>query len=144
LGEEYDAVISSVTNFGMFVELDPLYIEGLVHVTELGEDYFHFDPVRHCLKGERTGKIYRIGDRVRVQVAQVVLDTRKIDLRLINQTDEQTPANSDQVLIDQAVDASEPVHEDDVGDAKKKRRSRSRSRPNNRKRRTRPKEKNDG
>ncbi len=144
LGEEYDAVISSVTNFGMFVELDPLYIEGLVHVTELGEDYFHFDPVRHCLKGERTGKIYRIGDRVRVQVAQVVLDTRKIDLRLINQTDEQTPANSDQVSIDQAVDASEPVQEEDVGDAKKKRRSRSRSRPNNRKRRTRPKEKNDG
>jgi ribonuclease R len=83
LGEQYQAVISSVTNFGMFVELDDLYIEGLIHITELGEDYFHFDPVRHCLKGERTGQVYRLGDRVEVQVAQVVLDTRKIDLRLV-------------------------------------------------------------
>lgn len=83
LGEQYQAVISSVTNFGMFVELDDLYIEGLIHITELGEDYFHFDAVRHCLKGERTGQVYRLGDRVEVQVAQVVLDTRKIDLRLV-------------------------------------------------------------
>lgn len=83
LGEEYDAVITAATNFGLFVELDPLYVEGLIHITELGEDYFHYDNARHCLKGERTGKVYRLGDRVRVQVAQVNLDERKVDLRFI-------------------------------------------------------------
>lgn len=86
LGEEYDAVITAATNFGLFVEIDPLYVEGLIHITELGEDYFHYDNARHCLKGERTGKVYRLGDRVRVQVAQVNLDERKVDLRFI--TDE--------------------------------------------------------
>ncbi|MGM0542110.1 MAG: ribonuclease R [Pseudomonadota bacterium] len=84
LGEEYDAVVTAATNFGLFVELDPLYVEGLVHITELGEDYFHYDNARHCLKGERTGKVYRLGDRIRVQVAQVKLDDRKVDLRLIS------------------------------------------------------------
>ncbi|SFR53044.1 ribonuclease R [Thiomicrospira sp. ALE5] len=147
LGEEYDAVISSVTNFGMFVELDPLYIEGLVHVTELGEDYFHFDAVRHCLKGERTGKVYRIGDRVKVQVAQVVLDTRKIDLRLISGTEEEQ-ATSDAIKQpeESTVDANEAAPESveaEQGEVKKKRRSRSRSRPNNRKRRSRAKAKHD-
>lgn len=139
LGEEYDAVIGSVTNFGMFVELDPLYIEGLVHVTELGEDYFHFDAVRHCLKGERTGKVYRIGDRIRVQVAQVVLDTRKVDLRLIASSDAETIPAQEQVLNDNASDASATQLSDDNGEVKKKRRSRSRSRPNSRKRRTKSK-----
>ena len=83
LGEEYEGVVASATNFGLFVELLPLYVEGLVHITELGEDYFHFDASRHCLKGERTGKVYRIGDRVKVQVAQVNLDDRKVDLRFL-------------------------------------------------------------
>lgn len=84
LGEEYDAVVTAATNFGLFVELEPLYVEGLVHITELGEDYFHYDNARHCLKGERTGKVYRLGDRIRVQVAQVKLDDRKVDLRFIS------------------------------------------------------------
>lgn len=84
LGEEYDAVVTAATNFGLFVEIDPLYVEGLVHITELGEDYFHYDNARHCLKGERTGKVYRLGDRIRVQVAQVNLDDRKVDLRFIS------------------------------------------------------------
>ncbi|MDR9499329.1 MAG: ribonuclease R [Hydrogenovibrio sp.] len=83
LGEEYEGVVASATNFGLFVELLPLYVEGLVHITELGEDYFHYDASRHCLKGERTGKVYRIGDRVKVQVAQVNLDDRKVDLRFL-------------------------------------------------------------
>ncbi len=93
LGEEYDAVVTAATNFGLFVEIDPLYVEGLVHITELGEDYFHYDNARHCLKGERTGKVYRLGDRIRVQVAQVKLDDRKVDLRFISggSTDE-TPS----------------------------------------------------
>ncbi len=83
LGEEYEAVIGSATNFGLFVELQPLYVEGLVHITELGDDYFHYDNARHCLKGERTGKVYRLGDRIKVQIAQVNLDDRKVDLRFI-------------------------------------------------------------
>jgi ribonuclease R len=83
IGEEYEAVVGSATNFGLFVEIDPLYVEGLVHITELGEDYFHYDNARHCLKGERTGMVYRIGDRIKVQIAQVNLDERKVDLRFI-------------------------------------------------------------
>lgn len=93
LGEEYQAVITAATNFGLFVEIDPLYVEGLVHITELGDDYFHYDNARHCLKGERTGKTYRLGDRIKVQVAQVNLDERKVDLRFIESLteDEVTP-----------------------------------------------------
>ncbi|MGC9385536.1 MAG: ribonuclease R [Hydrogenovibrio sp.] len=87
LGEEYDAVVAAATNFGLFVELEPLYVEGLVHITELGEDYFHYDASRHCLKGERTGKTFRLGDRLRVQVAQVNLDDRKVDLRFLSSED---------------------------------------------------------
>lgn len=83
IGGEYEAVVSAATNFGLFVELQPLFVEGLVHITELGEDYFHYDNARHCLKGERTGKVYRLGDRIKVQVAQVNLDDRKVDLRFI-------------------------------------------------------------
>ena len=83
LGEEFNAVVTAATNFGLFVELQPIYIEGLVHITELGDDYFHFDRARHQLKGERTGKTYRLGDRLKVQVAQVNLEERKIDLRFI-------------------------------------------------------------
>jgi len=83
IGEEYEAVVSAATNFGLFVEIDPLYVEGLVHITELGDDYFHYDNARHCLKGERTGKVYRLGDRLKVQIAQVNLDDRKVDLRFL-------------------------------------------------------------
>ncbi len=87
LGEEYQAIVTAATSFGLFVELEDLYVEGLVHITELGDDYFHHDPSRHCLKGERTGKVYRLGDKVQVQVAQVNLDDRKVDLRFIDNSE---------------------------------------------------------
>ncbi len=90
LGEEFDAVVTAATNFGLFVELEPLFVEGLVHITELGEDYFHYDASRHCLKGERTGKTYQLGDKLRVQVAQVNLDERKVDLRFIGSDDKKS------------------------------------------------------
>jgi ribonuclease R len=125
LGEQYHAVISSVTNFGMFVELDGLYIEGLIHITELGEDYFHFDAVRHSLKGERTGQVYRLGDRVEVQVAQVVLDTRKIDLRLIRQLTGSGVEASNGNQPSTEVAQPEQVEQDAVEQPKKKRRSRN-------------------
>ena len=83
IGEIYRGIISSVTSFGLFVELQGIYVEGLVHVTALGNDYYHFDPARHWLMGERTNKIYRLGDEVNVKVVQVNLDERKIDFELI-------------------------------------------------------------
>jgi len=87
LGEEFTGTISGVAPFGIFVQLDTLYIEGLVHVTELGADYFQYDEMRHELRGERTGIRYQLTDRVTVQVSRVDLDARKIDLRLVNEPD---------------------------------------------------------
>ena len=90
LGEEFTGTISGVTSFGIFVQLDTLFIEGLVHVTELGADYFQYDEIRHELRGERTGIRYQLTDRVTVQVSRVDLDARKIDLRLVNEPDIRT------------------------------------------------------
>lgn len=82
VGQEFDGVISAVTSFGIFVELKDIYVEGLVHVTALRNDYYHFDPVGHRLTGERGGRVYRLGNPVRVQVARVDLDERRIDFEL--------------------------------------------------------------
>ena len=82
IGESYHGTISGVTGFGVFVALDGIYAEGLVHVSDLGRDYFHFDATRHQMMGERTGKRYRLGDRVRVKVASANLDTARIDFVL--------------------------------------------------------------
>jgi len=79
VGEEFDGVISSVTSFGVFVELHEIYVEGLVHITALPKDYYRFDPVGHRLRGERGGRVYRLGDGLRVKVVRVDLDERKID-----------------------------------------------------------------
>ncbi len=86
LGEEYSGVVTSATSFGIFVTLDAMYVEGLVHITELGGEYFRFDEARQELRGERTGIRYAIGTRVQIQVSRVDLDGRKIDFRLV--TDE--------------------------------------------------------
>ncbi len=83
LGEEYAGTVSAVTSFGVFVQLDALYVEGLVHITELGGEYFRFDEVRQELRGERTGVRYVTGTRLRVQVSRVDLDGRRIDFRIV-------------------------------------------------------------
>ena len=83
LGEEYSVVVTAATSFGLFVTLDAMYVEGLVHITELGGEYFRFDEVRQELRGERTGIRYAIGTRVDIQVSRVDLDGRKIDFRLV-------------------------------------------------------------
>ena len=83
LGEEFPGIISAVTPFGFFVELKDIFIEGLVHISNLDKDFFHYDPIGYRLEGERTGKTYRLGDSVRVIVARVDLDERKIDLELV-------------------------------------------------------------
>ena len=84
LGDEFDGVISSVVSFGAFVALNEVFVEGLVHVTEMGQDYFHFDAARHQMMGERTGRRYRLGDKVRVKVARVDLETTRIDFALVD------------------------------------------------------------
>jgi len=83
IGETYAGIISSVTSFGIFVELQAIYVEGLVHVTALGNDYYRYDPAKHRLIGDRTSQIYRLGDLVTVKVVQVNLDERKIDFELV-------------------------------------------------------------
>lgn len=90
LGEEYGGVVSSVTSFGLFVTLDAMYVEGLVHITELGGEYFKFEEARQELRGERTGIRYALGTRVQVQVSRVDLDGRRIDFRLVREVDERT------------------------------------------------------
>ncbi len=82
VSEDYEGIVSSVTSFGIFVELKDIYVEGLVHITALHNDYYHFDPAGHRLRGERTGQVYRLGDQVRVKVVRVNLDDRKIDFEL--------------------------------------------------------------
>src|SRR5690625_6507288 len=75
IGETYPGIISSVTNFGLFIELENT-IEGLVHVSNMTDDYYNFDERHQTLIGERTGKVYRIGEEVKVQVSKVNLDER--------------------------------------------------------------------
>jgi ribonuclease R len=83
IGQVYDGVITGVTGFGLFVELSGVYVEGLIHVTALRNDYYQFDPVGQRLRGDRSGQIYRLGDSLRVRVVRVDLDERKIDFELI-------------------------------------------------------------
>lgn len=83
IGEIFDGTISAVTGFGIFVALDTIYVEGLVHVSELGEDYFQFDNIKHQMLGERTGQRYRLGDRVRVKLVRADLESNKIDFILV-------------------------------------------------------------
>ncbi|MEO7056713.1 MAG: ribonuclease R [Caldimonas sp.] len=88
LGEEFGGTVTAVTSFGLFVTLDGLYVEGLVHITELGGEYFRFDEIKQELRGERSGMKYVVGSRVRVQVSRVDLDGRKIDFRLVREGEE--------------------------------------------------------
>ena len=92
LGEEYGGTVSAVTSFGLFVQLDGLYVEGLVHITELGGEYYRFDEVRQELRGERSGLRYVVGSRVRVQVSRVDLDGRKIDFRMVREGEDEALA----------------------------------------------------
>jgi len=88
LGEEYDGVIAGVTGFGVFAELSEVNVEGLIHITNLEDDYYHFDPVHHLLRGERTGRVFQLGDPIRAKVSRVDVDDLKIDLALVKSPDE--------------------------------------------------------
>ncbi|OGT46637.1 MAG: ribonuclease R [Gammaproteobacteria bacterium RIFCSPHIGHO2_12_FULL_41_20] len=82
VGEVFSGVISGVTNFGIFVELAEIFVEGLAHISTLPDDYYQFDPIKHTLRGERSGRRFRLGDVVKVRVARVDLDEREIDFVL--------------------------------------------------------------
>ena len=83
VGDEFEGVVSGVTGFGLFVQLTDLYIEGLIHITGLPKDYYYHEPDHHRLVGERTRKVFGLGDRLRARVSRVDLDERKIDLDLV-------------------------------------------------------------
>ena len=91
VGETFGGTISGVTSFGIFVTLDKLNIDGLVHVTELGRDYFHFDAGRHAMIGERSGRVFQLAGRVNVKVARVDLETAKIDFTLADEAPPESP-----------------------------------------------------
>ncbi|MFZ3087197.1 MAG: ribonuclease R [Methylotenera sp.] len=88
IGEVFEGTVAGVTSFGLFVALDGVYVEGLLHVTELGNDYFHYDKARHEMFGERTGVRYRLGGRLTVKLVRVDLETTKIDFTLVNKNKE--------------------------------------------------------
>jgi ribonuclease R len=85
VGEVFDGVISGVTGFGLFVEIRGIYVEGLVHISTLGNDYFRFEPAKHALIGERTNQVLRLGDEVTVRVVRADLDEARIDFELLEQ-----------------------------------------------------------
>jgi ribonuclease R len=82
VGDEFEGYVTGVAAFGIFVQLIEHYVEGLVHVSSMADDYYRFIEKRHALRGENTGKVYQLGQRVRVQVVRVDMDRRQIDLGL--------------------------------------------------------------
>ncbi len=116
LGEEYAGTVSAITSFGLFVTLDALYVEGLVHITELGAEYYRYDEVHQELRGERSGARYAVGTRVRVQVSRVDLDSRRIDFRLVRDGEPGLPptrARGERTRTQGAVDELQAVQETD-------------------------------
>jgi len=93
VGESFDGIVTSALGFGLFVELADIYVEGLVHITSLRNDYYHFDAAKHTLTGEHTRKSYRLGDSVRVKVARVDLDDKKIDFEMLDDEGESLPGD---------------------------------------------------
>jgi ribonuclease R len=87
LGETFEAIVTGVADFGLFVQIVDLQIEGLVHVSSLGSDYFHRDIVHRRLTGERSGQSYQLADRIRVRVVRVDLEQRKIDFEPASTTE---------------------------------------------------------
>lgn len=83
VGAKFEGIISGITSFGLFIELKDIFVEGLVHITVLPNDYYVFDPIKHCLVGRRSGKHYKLGDKVKIQIARVSLDDRQIDFVLL-------------------------------------------------------------
>lgn len=120
VGDTFEGVITSVTGFGLFVELVDIYVEGLVHVTALPGDYYQFDAVHHRLTGERSGRSFRLGDRIEVMVARVDLDERKIDFEMgsLDSSEETVPSKTPKVRK-RLAETAEPVEPKSASTAKK-------------------------
>ena len=97
IGEEFSAIISSVTSFGLFAEL-PNTIEGLIHITALDDDYYIYDEAHLCLIGERTKKVYRLGDEVKVRCSRVDIDNREVYFDLIEEEDKEEIVPSEKTI----------------------------------------------
>ena len=91
VGEDFDGIVTSVLGFGLFVELADIYVEGLVHITSLRNDYYHFDAAKHTLTGEHSRRVYQLGGKVRVRVARVDLDDKKIDFEMLDDEGDALP-----------------------------------------------------
>lgn len=91
VGEDFDGIVTSVLGFGLFVELADIYVEGLVHITSLRNDYYHFDAAKHTLTGEHSRRVYQLGGKVRVRVARVDLDDKKIDFEMLDDEGDSLP-----------------------------------------------------
>ena len=108
LGQEYAGTVTGVANFGLFIQLENLFVEGMVHVTELGGDYFQYDEARQELRGERTGIRYRLGDRLHVLVSRVDLDARKIEFSLVKSVGVEPGGSSNRRQLLLAADTGRP------------------------------------
>ena len=106
IGESFAGIVSAVTGFGLFVELQDVFVEGLVHITNLPDDYYIYDNAHHCLKGERTGRRYRLGDTIEVMVSRVDIDDKKIDFELMSAL--QTSAKNRSKTIKKGANSAEP------------------------------------
>ena len=116
IGQEFPGIITAVTGFGFFVELQSIYVEGLVHIASLHQDYFNYDAASHQLFGERTGVRYRLGDAVRIKVVRVSLDDKKIDFELI-QSAKKTPKTAPKVTVQKST-KGKAVKQEQSGKAK--------------------------
>ncbi|WP_322627931.1 ribonuclease R [Halothiobacillus sp.] len=123
VGEVYAGRVASVLGFGLFVELKEFFVEGLLHITALTKDYYHFDPATLSLRGERTGRVFALNDEIRVRVARVDLDERKIDFVLPEDDEAMQEMEAQETGADGALDA-----ESDLDPSKKKRKPRRRRR----------------
>ena len=94
VGSTFDGIVSGVTSFGLFVELIESHVSGLVHITQLPNDYYHFDSANHLLAGERRGLRFRLGDEVRVQVLRASMEERKIDFVPVARADDEAEPTS--------------------------------------------------
>ena len=118
VGEVFEATITSVTGFGLFVELDKIYVEGLIHVTSLEHDYYHFDAAHHRLVGERTGQVFRLGDHIVARVTKVNLEDKKIDFDLVSA--ERTPRKTAARKKNEKNTGKDETAGDDINSKKKR------------------------
>ena len=115
VGQNFDGLVTAVTSFGLFVELTDVFIEGLVHITALPADYYNFDPIQHTLVGERAGRVFRLGDSIRIQVVRVDLDERKIDFEMASDQPKATDANNSRAVREKLLSEARKAEAADRG-----------------------------